>query len=87
VIEALIGYMKVEGLIDRNWLKGTSGDAILCVAGQNLRLHTKALLVWLRSLCGGPFLNQLFGQSPERLRHTTRNGLPHKMVFFRTEHL
>ena len=41
VIEALIGHVKVDGLMDRNWLKGTAGDAmhsILCAAGQNLRL-------------------------------------------------
>ena len=65
VIEALIGHMKVEGLLDRNWLNGTAGDAmhaILCAAGQNLRLllraiaaflrlNVQALLAWLRSLC------------------------------------
>jgi IS5 family transposase len=41
MIEALIGHMKVDGLMDRNWLKGIAGDAmhaILCAAGQNLRL-------------------------------------------------
>ena len=66
VIEALIGHMKVDGLMDRNWLKGTAGDAmhpILCAVGQNLhlllraipaflRLDARTLLAALRSLCG-----------------------------------
>jgi IS5 family transposase len=41
VIEALIGHMKTDGLLARNWLKGKAGDAmhvVLCAAGQNLRL-------------------------------------------------
>ena len=41
VIEVLNGHMKVDGLMDRNWLKGAANDAmhaILCAAGQNLRL-------------------------------------------------
>jgi transposase, IS5 family len=72
VIEALIGHMKVDGLMGRNWLKGTAGDAmhaILCAAGQNLRLLLRAiaaflrlnaqtLLAWLRSLCSS-WLNPL----------------------------
>jgi transposase, IS5 family len=51
VIEALIGHMKVDGLMDRNWLKGTAGDAmhaILCAAGQNLRLLLRAIAAFLR---------------------------------------
>jgi IS5 family transposase len=51
VIEALIGHMKVAGLMDRNWLKGTAGDAmhaILCAAGQNLRLLLRAIAAFLR---------------------------------------
>ena len=38
--------MKNEGLLNRNWLKGSLGDAIhvlLCAAGQNLRLILRAL--------------------------------------------
>jgi hypothetical protein len=31
LLEALIGYMKMDGLMVRNWLKGTIGDAIQCV--------------------------------------------------------
>ena len=40
-IEPTIGHMKTEGKLDRNWLKGTIGDAVhavLCGAGHDLRL-------------------------------------------------
>jgi hypothetical protein len=84
VIEALIGLMKVDGLMDRNWLQGTGGDAmhaILCAAGRNLRLLLRAIaaflrldlrvvLEWFRSLCWS-LMNTLPGQDPERLRHAT----------------
>ena len=46
VIEALIGHMKNDGLLDRNWLKGKAGDSmhvVLCAAGQNLRLILRAI--------------------------------------------
>jgi IS5 family transposase len=46
VIEAMIGHMKNEGLMARNWLKGQAGDAMhvaLCGAGQNLRLILRAI--------------------------------------------
>ena len=46
-IEPVIGHMKSDGLLDRNFLKGRDGDrinAILSGAGHNLRL----LLRWLR---------------------------------------
>ena len=76
--------MKVDGLMGRNWLKGTAGDAmhaILCAAGQNLRLLLRAiaaflrlnaqtLLARLRSLYWS-WLNPLPDESPERLRHAT----------------
>ncbi|CCG42804.1 IS5 family transposase [Magnetospirillum molischianum] len=48
-IEPVIGHMKNDGLLGRNFLKGKSGDrinAILCGAGHNFRL----LLRWLRLL-------------------------------------
>ena len=48
-IEPVIGHMKNDGLLDRNYLKGTDGDrinAILVGAGHNFRL----LLRWLRLL-------------------------------------
>ena len=45
-IEAIIGHMKTDGLLSRNRLLGREGDrinAILCGAGQNLRLILKKL--------------------------------------------
>jgi transposase, IS5 family len=48
-IEPVIGHMKNDGLLGRNFLKGREGDrinAILCGAGHNFRL----LLRWLRRL-------------------------------------
>jgi len=63
VVEPMIGHMKSDGLLDRNWLKGSLGDAmhaILCGAGHNLRMilaHLRVLyfalvaqLVWLLSI-------------------------------------
>ncbi|MBV8123325.1 MAG: IS5 family transposase [Paucibacter sp.] len=50
VVEPMIGHMKADGLLDRNWLKGADGDALhalLCGAGHNLRM----LLRYLRVLC------------------------------------
>ena len=49
-IEPIIGHMKNDGLLRRNWLKGELGDylhAVLCGCGQNLRLILKKL----RLLC------------------------------------
>ena len=59
-VEPVIGHMKTDGRLDRNYLKGKGGDrinAILCGAGHNFRL----LLNWFRAilskiiaeLCGG----------------------------------
>ncbi|MCP4333923.1 MAG: IS5 family transposase [Gammaproteobacteria bacterium] len=51
-IEPIIGHMKSDGLLHRNYLKGTEGDAInviLCGAGQNLRLILRYLRIcWLK---------------------------------------
>lgn len=41
VVEPMIGHMKADGLLGRNWLKGALGDAmhaVLCGAGHNLRM-------------------------------------------------
>jgi IS5 family transposase len=49
-IEPVIGHLKSDGLLERNHLRGASGDAInaiLAAAGHNLRLLAR----WLRSLC------------------------------------
>ena len=53
VIEPMIGHMKSDGLLGKNWLKGELGDAmhaILCGAGHNLRMilaHLRVLLLAL----------------------------------------
>ena len=52
-IEPIVGHMKAEGHLDRNYLKGTLGDAInalMAGAGQNLRMilnKLRLLLAWL----------------------------------------
>jgi IS5 family transposase len=48
-IEPAIGHMKADGKLDRNWLKGTLGDAmhaVLCGAGHNLRMILRKLKVF-----------------------------------------
>ena len=49
-IEPVIGHMKNDGRLRRNWLKGAEGDAfhaLLCGCGHNLRLILKKLrLLW-----------------------------------------
>ena len=45
-IEPAIGHMKMDGKLDRNWLKGALGDAmhaVLCGAGYNLRMILRKL--------------------------------------------
>src|SRR5690606_35182480 len=45
-IEPVIGHMKSDGKLGRNWLKGRAGDAIhavLCGAGHNIRLLLRRL--------------------------------------------
>ena len=51
-IEPVIGHMKLDGLLGRNYLKGTIGDkinALLCGAGHDLRIILRKLrLFWLK---------------------------------------
>ncbi len=57
IVEPMIGHMKTDGLLGRNWLKGEIGDAlhaVMCGAGHNLRMilaRLKALycavLAWI----------------------------------------
>jgi IS5 family transposase len=45
-IEPIIGHMKNDGRLSRNWLKGTLGDslhAVLCGVGHNLRMILRKL--------------------------------------------
>ena len=49
-IEATIGHMKTDGCLDRNVLKGQTGDAmnaLLAAAGHNMRLILNAIAFWL----------------------------------------
>lgn len=56
VVEPMIGHMKADGLLGKNWLKGAEGDALhalLCGAGHNLRMilrHLRVLYCALLSL-------------------------------------
>jgi IS5 family transposase len=48
-IEPVLGHLKTDGLLERNHLHGTEGDAvnaILCAVGHNCRL----LLAWFKRL-------------------------------------
>jgi IS5 family transposase len=48
VVEPMIGHMKADGLLGRNWLRGELGDAmhaVLCGAGHNLRMILRYLRV------------------------------------------
>lgn len=64
-IEPIIGHMKAEGHLDRNYLKGPLGDAInalIAGAGQNLRMILKKLrllLAWLLNWRLAPQRNRL----------------------------
>jgi IS5 family transposase len=47
-VEPMIGHMKNEGVLRRNWLRGSLGDelhAVLCGAGHNLRMILRKLLL------------------------------------------
>lgn len=49
MVEPMIGHMKSEGRLGRNWLKGTLGDAmhaVLCGAGHNLRMILRAIRLY-----------------------------------------
>lgn len=65
-IEPIIGHMKSDGLLHRNYLKGTTGDAInviLCGAGQNLRLILNHLrILWFKIPAG--FIRNLLRTTP-----------------------
>ena len=68
-IEPEIGHMKSDGLLDRNYLHGTEGDAmnvLLVAAGHNLRKllnHIRAFWLWI--------LSEFIGHStPTMPRHT-----------------
>lgn len=63
VVEPMIGHMKADGLLDRNWLKGALGDAmhaVLCGAGHNLRMILARLRVLYCALVGQLVLALMF---------------------------
>jgi IS5 family transposase len=68
VVEPVIGHMKTDGLLARNWLKGELGDAlhaVMCGAGHNLRL----ILARLRALfCAliAVLAELIHGDTPQR---------------------
>lgn len=60
-IEPVIGHMKADGHLERNFLRGADGDAInavLCAAGHNLRLLvgwlSRLLFALIRALLASP---------------------------------
>ena len=54
-IEPVIGHLKSDGLLGRNYLKGTQGDqmnVMLSCAGHNLRLILRRLRIFYRQIWG-----------------------------------
>lgn len=74
-VEPMIGHMKADGLLGRNWLKGALGDAmhaVLCGAGHNLRMILAHLRVLYRALVG-QFMLTLMPTAPAlRMSPVTR---------------
>ena len=75
-VEPVIGHMKTDGRLVRNWLKGTFGDAIhavLCGAGHNIRMILRALrlyfALWIYSI-----LNRVNEQNLKKIE--TSNPYP-----------
>ena len=74
-IESAIGYMKSDGRLRRNWLKGSLGDAlhaVLCGAGYNLRMILRAL-----RLCFAFLLTALRANDP---RGGTQSAKPFPLL-------
>ncbi len=67
VVEPMIGHMKSDGLLGRNWLQGALGDAmhaVLCGAGHNLRMILARLRAFCCVLIGLLALTRLVSQPP-----------------------
>jgi IS5 family transposase len=65
----MIGHMKTDGLLDRNWLKDALGDAmhaVLCGAAHNLRMILAHLRVLLCAFIGQFTLAAMFVASAPR---------------------
>lgn len=75
VVEPVIGHMKADGLLARNWLKGELGDAlhaVMCGAGHNLRL----ILARLRALFLA--LSAVLAALGDGILHGSLNGIDHR---------
>lgn len=67
VVEPMIGHMKSDGLLARNWLQGALGDAmhaVLCGAGHNLRMILARLRALYRAFVGLLALAVLISSPP-----------------------
>jgi IS5 family transposase len=76
VVEPMIGHMKADGLLARNWLRGEIGDAIhavLCGAGHNLRMILAYLRVLLAAFVGWLAVMMRPRVTPQLLSLTTPN--------------
>ncbi len=77
-IEPAIGHMKNDGLLRRNWLKGSLGDAmhaLLSGAGHNLRLIQAHLRVRLLAWLGAVALAELLRGSRSTLEAPAQEGV------------
>lgn len=86
-VEPVIGHLKDDCGLRRNWLKGSEGNVlnpVLCVAGYNLRWLMRAV-----ARLGGLWLP--VGMLGQRLSHTTRSspgdGWSRWSEYFRTNQL
>jgi len=72
-VEPIIGHMKDDGKLGRNWLKGTIGDkinALLCGAGHNIRIILRKLREFIAYL----FSFAQFGKSwQQNIGHSIMN--------------
>ena len=74
-IEPVIGHMKHDGRLGRNWLKGTLGDALhamLCGAGHSLRMILRAIRLFY-SQCFARLLLMLVAAIQQHLNTTQFN--------------
>jgi transposase, IS5 family len=77
VVEPMIGHMKTDGLLDRNWLKGALGDAmhaVLCGAGHNLRMILAHLRVLYCAFIGQLMLALMLATPAQRRSPAMRSS-------------
>lgn len=66
-VEPVIGHLKSDHRMDRNWLKGQLGDAmhaVLCACGYNLRLLLRHLAYLFVQLWAALLVSKLISPSP-----------------------